>query len=298
MKGFSKLQPTLLVLLFLGGASHFPGVAAGGALDVSERFEVSIDGTGDPVIFIPGLTSSPRAFHAALSSPLDAQAHWITLAGFAGVAAPPSTDNFVEDAAQSLATFIESEDLSDVKLVGHSMGGVLSLMIASRLPERVDSVLIVDSVPFLPALFQPGITEERAALQAAGVKAQFENMPREQFLNMMGQGLPRQATSEDSQSLVFEDIKMSDQASIAAATADLLGTDYSYLLEAVQAPVTVLVPHNALIGTTPQQHVSIYRALYAGLSDVDFDLVENSRHFVMLDQPDVFDAALSRFLED
>ncbi|MEM8684997.1 MAG: alpha/beta hydrolase [Pseudomonadota bacterium] len=297
MKRFFTRQATFTASLMLLALSLLTTAAAADTLDASKRFTVSREGAGDPVFFIPGLTSSPSAFKAALSEPLGVEAHWITLAGFAGVDAPPTTDNFVGDAASSLVAFIESQDLKNVRLVGHSMGGVVSLMIASRLPERVSAVLIVDSVPFLPALFQPGITEELAAMQANGMKAQFDSMSHAQFLTMMGQGLPRQATSPDSQALVFDDIKASDQRSVAAATAELFGTNYSHLLDTVRAPVTVLVPHNAFVGMTSEQLLSVYRGMYEGLSNVDFTVVENSRHFVMLDQPEAFDAALTNFLE-
>ena len=41
-----------------------------------------------------------------------------------------------------------------------------------------------------------------------------------------------------------------------------------------------------------------YSTLYAGLENVEFKIVENSRHFIMLDQPEAFAHELDVFVKD
>ena len=261
------------------------------------RYALEVEGAGDVTYFIPGLTSSPRHFAAALESPLAGEARWITLAGFAGLPPAEPTESFVEAAVDAIANDIVAEDLRGIQIVGHSLGGVMALLLAERLPDRIDAVLIVDSVPFLPALFQPGITEAMAKSQADATRNQMSNMPREAFLGMMRQGLQRQATTLESQAEVFKDIEASDQTSIAVAMSDLMATDYSPRLKNISVPVTVLIPHNQFIGVEPDALRERYKALYAGLETGQFDIIEDSRHFIMLDQPAAFEAALKSFLE-
>ncbi len=291
-----RLLPLLRGLAAAALASLLP-LTAIYAETQSERIHVEAEGQGDTIVFVPGLTSSPKAFRAGLTEPLEADARWVTVAGFAGTSPPGELDDFVASAASAVAAHVRDEDLVEVKLVGHSMGGVMSLLVAAEVPDRIDSIMIIDSVPFLPELFQPGITAEAAKAQAAGMRAQFDSMTDEQFLSAMRQGLPRQATGPDAQALVFEDIARSDKDSVVAATAELFSTDFSPVLEKVQAPVTVLVPHNAYLGMTPEQVQARYAALYDGLRNFRIVVIENSRHFVMLDQPAAFEAALADFME-
>ncbi len=51
----------------------------------------------------------------------------------------------LDDWVDQVAWLIESEDLDDVVLVGHSQGGVIVREVALRLPERLDHVVYVDA---------------------------------------------------------------------------------------------------------------------------------------------------------
>lgn len=292
----SRLSPALVGALF-AGITFFSADIAFAEETVTPRFVVEVEGDGTPVIFIPGLTSSPEAFQAGITQPLNAQAHWITVSGFAGAPAAAASEDMIGDTAEAIAAYIASEELTDVRLVGHSMGGVLSILVAGQVPERVNGVLIVDSVPFLPALFQPGATEEAAKPQARAMQAQFDAMDETAFLAMMRSGLPVQATSAASQDFVFKDIEASDKDTVAAATVQLMSTDYGPALASVKAPTTVLIPHNAYLGVTPDAIKARYAGLYEGLANANFEVIPESRHFIMLDQPEAFEAALTNFLE-
>ncbi|MCF6293932.1 MAG: alpha/beta hydrolase [Robiginitomaculum sp.] len=266
----------------------------------SERFVIESHGSGDPVIIIPGLSSSPDAFQGVISNPeiKGRTTHWVTLAGFGGVPAPGKLTHFTDPAANSLAQYIEKNNLQRVALVGHSMGGLISLLIAAEQPDRVQSILIIDSVPFLAGLFQPGADPEQTAARKDTMLARFQAMTDDQFAAMMRQGLPIQAASKLSQDKVWRDIERSDRKALAMATAEMFSTDYRKILFKVKAKVTVLIPHNSYSPGTPKQMIARYSALYIGLENVEFKIVENSRHFIMLDQPEAFAHELDIFVKD
>ena len=263
----------------------------------ADRIVVEVEGEGTPVLIIPGLTSSPEVFKSALTHHPHTSIHWITLAGFAGVPAPTDLDEFVTPAANAIVDYIKKNDLKQIKLVGHSMGGVLSLMIAAQLPERVDSILIIDSVPFLAALFQPGADPELVKNNKATMRAQISNMSNTAFIAMMRQGLPRQATSPAAQARVWADIERADQQAVAVATSELFTTDYRPILKNIDAELSVIIPHNAYIGVTPEQLRDRYKDQYNGIENAEFHVIENSRHFIMLDQPEALSAAFNAFME-
>lgn len=63
--------------------------------------------------------------------------------------ADPQTYSF-ETHAEDLNAFLEKLDLKDVVLIGHSMGGMISLMYAAQHPGRVGKLVIVDSTMLMP----------------------------------------------------------------------------------------------------------------------------------------------------
>lgn len=261
------------------------------------RFEVETIGQGRPVVFVPGLTSSGEVFRPFVAGLEARESHLVTLAGFAGVPAPQDLSAFTSPAAESLAAYIEAEGMNDVVLVGHSMGGVISLMVARALPGRVEAVLIVDSVPFLAGLQNPAADPQSVAARRDAVRTQFETMGSDAYLAMMRQGLPVQATSQEAQQQVWRGIERSDQQAVAVAASEIFNTDYRGVLEGVEARVRVLVPHNAFTPVPAGQLAGRYRAQYEALDRFDLRVIEDSRHFIMLDQPSAFAAALSDFLE-
>ena len=267
------------------------------AAAASERIAVDAEGEGSALVVIPGLTSSPDIFRPFAEHVGEHQVHWVTLAGFDGVPAPDNLDAFTRPAADALGRYIVDNDLRDVRLVGHSMGGVIALMLAHDYPNRIDHVLIIDSVPYLAGLLRQGTTPENAAAGQLAMREQFAGMPRDAFLGMMRQGLPVQATSAESQAVVWDDIEASDQQAVAVAISEIYSGDFRAMLGQITSRVTVLIPHNAYVGTDADSLRARYADQYSSLARVSFRIIEDSRHFIMLDQPDAFADALQHFVQ-
>lgn len=261
------------------------------------RISVASSGEGPAVLFLPGLMSSPDVYDPAIAELEGVATYKVSFAGMAGTPPVADPDPYIGPAAAAVADYLEAEGLSQVRLVGHSMGGLISLLVAKEKPDLVGSVLVIDSVPFLPALMMPGATPETAAGQAEALKAQMANAGKEQFLGFVSYGLPRQASSEESRAKILAAAAASDQMSAAVATGEMMGTDYGPALAGLDVPVTVLVPHNDAIGVSEDVLLGLYQAQYAGLADVTFHIVPDSRHFIMYDQPEAFAEALAGFVE-
>lgn len=246
-------------------------------------------------IVIPGLTSSPDVFKDVMPN-WPGGYHWVTVGGFGGAVAPSDLDAVTVPAAQEIAKYLQNQDLRNVALIGHSMGGVLALLAAAEQPDRIDRILIIDSVPFLAGLMQPGVNSEDAAARKAAIRQQFGDMPREQFLAVMRQGLPVQATTAEAQGRVWVDIERSDQEAVAVASSEIFTADYRDILPLVKAKVTVLIPHNQFSPLPAEDIKMRYAQLYEGLENVEFHIIPESRHFIMLDQPSAFKSHVELFL--
>ena len=70
------------------------------------------------------------------------------------------------------------------------------------------------------------------------------------------------------------------------------------MLAKVSAPVTVLAAWSDGAPLSSDQLRAVYEDQYAGLADVDIRIIANSRHVIMLDQPDAFADAHGRVLSD
>ncbi|MCQ8183972.1 alpha/beta fold hydrolase [Parvularcula maris] len=259
------------------------------------RVMVEAEGTGPDVVLIPGLMSTPAVFEDTMSS-LRIARHEVTAKGFGGTEAPDDLSAFVEPLANDLAAYLRSEEVEEAVLVGHSMGGVAAMLTAGR-SRRISHVVIVDSVPFLAGLFNPNATPDGAAGSRELQRRQLDTLSPEAWLGMAKQGLSRQAMTEESQSKVFADVQTADTAAAKTAFLELMTTDYSAAFQKVDVPVTVLVPFDPSIGFPREAVLSRYEAQYRDMTNVEFRVIEPSRHFIMLDAPDAFRKEIERVLE-
>lgn len=119
---------------------HLDGI---GPVDLT----VEESGAGRPVLLLHGgggpATVSP--FAEALSTSHPARALVPTHPGFGGTPRPAGLDS-VPLLADLYLTLLEDLDLTDVLVVGSSIGGWLAAEIATRNPARVSGVVLVDAV--------------------------------------------------------------------------------------------------------------------------------------------------------
>ena len=120
-------------------------------------FQVKITGHGQPMILIPGLASSGETWDSTVARYQDRyECHVLTLAGFAGVPRIPAP--MLDKVRDDLAAYIRDKKLVKPIMVGHSLGGFVTLALASKYPDLPGKLVIVDALPSLAAMFQPDIT--------------------------------------------------------------------------------------------------------------------------------------------
>ncbi len=100
----------------------------------------------------------------------------VDLPGHGGTRAPKDFDYDLENQAEALHAFIEAMGLQRVHLLGNSMGGAVAMLYADRHPERLKTLILVDSAgvkspkqsPFEEALEKgqnPLIVQDDASFQ-------------------------------------------------------------------------------------------------------------------------------------
>jgi pimeloyl-ACP methyl ester carboxylesterase len=89
---------------------------------------------------------------------------------------------------------------------------------------------------------------------------------------------------------------VSDKSVVANAMADDLTLDLRPDLGKITTPITLLHPDYSTMGAPPGTTDQMYKAAYVAAPTVKVIEIGPSLHFIMLDQPAKFDAALDTFL--
>ncbi len=261
-----------------------------------ERFTATVVGQGPDVILIPGLASSGDVWDATVKqlSPTH-RVHVIQVSGFAGAPANANADGVViKPLAAEIAAY--AAKLDHPALIGHSIGGLMALEIAAATPDAISRVLVVDALPFYSLLYGPTATAEAALPFAEKARAQILAMSDTQFAAAQTQTMTMMSNTEAMRPTLIDWSLRSDRHVMAQAMYDAMIDDARPLLPAIKAPVTVLYAWDATMGQPQELADDTFQGAYAGLPAAKLTRIDGSYHFIMLDQPAAFAAAVTAFL--
>jgi pimeloyl-ACP methyl ester carboxylesterase len=277
-----KLLRSVLVLCALAA----PAAAAPAA------FSVEVTGHGAPIVLIPGLSCGGDVWQATVDKyRASHELHVLTLAGFAG---QPRVDGPLLPAVRrELAAYIRAHRLARPVLVGHSLGGVVALWLAATEPDLVGGVVVVDAVPFLPALMQPGATVDSITPRADALRTMMAALSPAQLAQENRQSLAQMITRPADADAVAAHSSKSDPKGVAQALYDVMTTDLRPQLAHVRAPTVVLI---AAGGEDAAAQRKSYEEQYKTLAGHETIVAEHARHFIMLDDAPLFYRALDALL--
>lgn len=281
------------VLLAALAALILPSAAL--AEEACPPFEVT--GTGPDLVLVPGLGSAPAVWDGVKASlAKDYRVHLVHVAGFAGRAPEGDPATLVARTKAEVIRHLDCQKVTSAAYAGHSLGGFLGLMLAADHPDRINRVVVVDSLPFFPLVFDPSLTADRTAAQADATRAMLLGMDAATFAGNQRMGVQSLVREASFHEQVVGWSLASDRASFAGALHTLMTTDMRPRLGEITVPVTVLAAVNAY---APRARIeALYGPAYAGLPGVKLVYIEDSYHFIMFDQPAAFEAALRAGLGD
>jgi pimeloyl-ACP methyl ester carboxylesterase len=266
---------------------------------VRDRFSDEIVGKGPDLVFIPGLASSRATWKATAERLRDRyRVHLIQVAGFAGEPARANaTGEVVVPTAEAIGAYLEEQKLAPATMIGHSLGGTMLLYLAETHPERLKRAMVVDALPFFGGLRDPNATADSIRPAAAKMR---DMMLASTGTKMTAEMLePQEAAMSKDQAtrhMIAEWGVASDRSVVARAMYEDMVLDLRPGLAAIRTPITLIHPDNTPLGVPAGMMEKVYTRLYAPAQTVKTQVVENAQHFVMLDQPQAFAAALDSFL--
>ncbi len=265
------------------------------------RFTVVDEGTvGKPdVVLIPGMSTSRAVWdaEATLLAP-NYRLHLVQVNGFAGAPARANaTGPILPGIVEELHEYIAGAGIHPV-VVGHSLGGLLALMLADKYPGDVRKMVIVDTLPYYAVLFNPDATVATMQAVAEQIREQMLSMPRTQYDGMLPTIAAQLVNDPAGRAKVVEWTKATDRKVAFEAVYEDLLTDMRGEVGKIQTPTLVLF---AIEPDAKQPDPVAYEAMmrdgYKPMPNVTLEKVSPSRHFIMYDQPAKFDAALEAFLQ-
>lgn len=264
----------------------------------SPYFTVSVSGAGPDVILMPGLASSAAVWDDTVAALNDRyRFHVVQVSGFAGAPARGNADNLdiLDDLAAGLASYSRSLDQAPA-IVGHSLGGIVTLKAALDPDSKLDRIVIVDVLPFFSVLMDDQATSDSiapvAAIMKAGLLAQSEDV----FAVRQAEALGALVKGEDDLQKALTWSIESDRAVMAQAMSEVLVTDLRADIAAINIPTTVIYARDDEIPNMSAID-AFYEDLYAPLENGVVVPIDGALHFIMLDQPATFTSALEQALQ-
>lgn len=248
-------------------------------------------GRGRPIILLHGWINSWNVWRdqmIELSQTNQYRVYALDFWGFgdsAKRAAIPNSTFQIDSYVEMVTQFMDSLGIMRAPIIGHSMGGTVALQMSLNHPRRVTKVAIVGS-PIVGTSLNP-------------------------FLKMAGNGsiaklvwhypiildsIMRILLARDTKKvrrMIFNDVKQATMESFFRSIGDLRETDLR-----TQLPQLTL-PTLGIFGTK-DNIVSPSNAIYLkdGVSQVNVEMMQHSRHFPMTDEPEKFLKVISEFLSE
>lgn len=290
-------------------AAEAPRTEGACSADVTLGKAVTIlnEGKGPDVILIPGL-STPRAVWDATATRLKAnhRLHIVQIRGFGDDAGPNAAGAVLPTVVADVRGFIEDcivgQDRPAPAIIGHSMGGLTGLMVAAEAPGQVGKLMIVDALPFIGTLFGAPTADAlrpQADRMAAMLRAQYGQPKPEGAVTDPGPASMAGGMSNTpaGRIAIAGWMRSADPRVTAQVLHDVMATDMRSALLKVTAPVTLLYAQDDSAMPAAMAKAA-FEPQYVGIARFKAQMVPGSRHFIMLDQPDVFAQAVDAFLAE
>ena len=255
----------------------------------SAYFTVTVSGSGPDIVLVPGLASSAAIWDDTVAALSDTfTLHAVQVSGFAGAPARgnDANDNVLDDLAADLVNYSNTLDRPPA-MVGHSLGGLVTLKAALNPDAVLDRIVVVDVLPFFSVLMDDAATADSMSPISAFMKTTLLGQSDDIFALRQSEALAALVKSEEDLKSALDWSITSDRAVMAQAMSEVLVTDLRNDISTIDVPTTIIYARDAAIPNMDSVE-AFYQDLYAPLPNGSLIAIDDALHFVMLDQTSTF----------
>lgn len=253
------------------------------AQENNQPIHVKVIGKGKPVLLIPGFTVPGESWDTVVNQLKDNyECHVVTFAGFGGKKAIdfpwlPQVNNALEE-------YIRQKELTNLTVIGHSLGGTIAIWLASRENNGISKIVLIDALPAAGAIMIPNFNPENLVYDSPFNNQQLSmnESDFEQMAQGMAQGM---SLNPEIQKQIKDWIILADRKTYVYGYTDYLKLDLREDLKNISIPVTIIAADKPF---GKEMVMQTYQSQYANLLKYDLIIADNSAHFVMFDQPEWF----------
>jgi pimeloyl-ACP methyl ester carboxylesterase len=247
------------------------------------HIEYRMYGHGEPaIVLVHGWSCDANYWNAQLDV-LKARYTVVALdlAGH-GASGKNRTDWSMANYGEDVAAVVRQLPNRQVVLVGHSMGGTVALEATRRIGDRVIGIIAVDA---LKTIGQPPLPQRQLALRLAPFRTDFIGQTRK----LVTESLFQKTANPTFVNKVAYDMSLEPPEVGVASMQALLSTDLAPVVADIHVPVLAI---NSDL--TPTDVARIRKSL----PEFKAEVLPNSGHFLMMEDPQRFNPLLLRDIEE
>ncbi|PID85918.1 MAG: alpha/beta hydrolase [Chloroflexi bacterium] len=248
-------------------------------------------GRGQPIILLHGWINSWDVWRDSMIALAKTRAYRVYALDFwgfgdSGKSTRTSSDSFqINSYVEMVNQFMDSLGIIEAPVFGHSMGGTVALQIALSHPNRVNKVAVVGS-PVLGTSLNP-------FLRLAGYGAIAKLIWHYPFLLNTIMRILLAKDSKEVRTMIFRDVQRTTMESFFRSIGDLRETDLRQDLPQLNIPTLgIYGKHDNIVSPSNADLLS------EGRPNATVSMMNRSRHFPMIDEPELFLNALTSFLNN
>jgi 3-oxoadipate enol-lactonase len=191
--------------------------------------------------------------------------------------------SLIAEMVRDLADLMTENQIVDALLVGHSLGGTIAILLAAAYPDKVKGLVLVDT----PVYQKANMLQKGLALRT--ISRQFKRTLQGIYSVM--------CENPEVGKRVVETCLQTDKHSFINLMQEVIGMNYSGVLEKVQVPILLALG---------SRMAKSKEALPNFLGAQGYDSMANKRvayredvgHFIMLEQPQWLNDQIDAFLQE
>ncbi|WP_273568723.1 alpha/beta fold hydrolase [Maribacter halichondriae] len=228
-------------------------VTAIGAQAQNRPFEVVVQGEGQPILLFPGFTCTADVWNETVNElSKNYECHIFTFAGFGEV--PPIEKPWLPEIKEGIEAYVESLNLQNPVIIGHSLGGALALWLASEENSPYQKLIIVDALPATGALMMPNFKSENIVYDNP-YNQQLLEMDEDSFGQMASQMAAGMTLNKEKQAQIKDWMIQSDRETYVYGYTDLLKLDLREDLSKITIPVMILAATDPMEKKWPKKRM-------------------------------------------